>query len=154
MATSRKHEHVVLPFESRHMNGVRWIEEEHAKLFGMERAFKEYAANPAYSGFCDGEFVGAAGIIVPWRGFGEAWAIAGPLVASHKVFFHRTIKNHLLPLAKQLGLRRLQAMVRSEYVASRRWVQELGFTWECVLHSYGIKGEDMVVYVMFPEGRK
>ena len=151
MATSRNHDHVVIPFESRHMNGVRWIEEEHAKLFGVERALRQYAAHPAYSGFCDGDFVAAAGIIVPWIGLGEAWAIAGPLVQTHKTFFHRTIKDYLFTMARQMKLRRLQAMVRAEYEHSHRWVQALGFVRECVLHRYGIKGEDMVMYVMFPE---
>lgn len=151
MPPTSQHSHVILPFEARHLNGIQWIEEEHAKLFGMARALRQYARSPSFSAFCGGRFIAAAGIIVPWPGLGEAWAVAGPLVWTHKAFFHRTVKEYLFALAEQLKLRRLQAMVRAEYTGSHRWVQSLGFQRESTLCKYGIKGEDMTMYAMFLE---
>src|SRR5262245_37720020 len=98
------HDHELRPFEAGHLGGIRWAEEEHAKLIG-EKAFDLYQKHPGYSGFCDGRFVAAAGIIVPYPGLGEAWAIAGPLVWTHKTYFHRTIARIMDDMARDLKLR-------------------------------------------------
>ncbi len=148
---SAAHEHTIEVFRPEHLDGVRWIEERYAQLIGMNRVLELYTKHPGYSGFCNGRFVGAGGIVVPYPGFGEGWAVAGPLVASHHVFFHRTIRLAYLPTARMLRLRRLQAMVRSEFTASQRWLEHLGFRQEAVLRRYGVTGEDMVLYVLFPD---
>lgn len=142
------HSHSLAPFKAEHLDGVRWTEDKDAKALGPQ-AFAAYEKHPGYSVFCNGLFVAAAGIVVPYRGLGEGWAIAGPLVYSHKVFFHRTVSRVMDDLARDLKLVRLQAMVREQFTTSHGWVQRLGFERECVLHKFGIKGENMVVYARF-----
>lgn len=146
-----EHNHTVEPFREDHLDGVPWIEERYARIFGRERALREYARHPGFSGFCNGRFVGAAGIVSPYPGLGEAWAIAGPLVATHRAFFHRSIARMLRPLAQAMRVRRLQALVRQEFATSHRWMRALGFKPEAVLRRYGLDGGDMTVYVMFPD---
>lgn len=143
------HRHELVPFQAAHLVGVRWTEEEHAKLLG-ERAFVHYERYPGYTAFCGGEFLAAAGVVIPYPGMGEAWAIASNLVWSHKVYFHRTVARVLDQIIADFKLRRVQAMVRANFDTSHGWVQRLGFEKEAVLHQYGIKGEDMVVYARFP----
>lgn len=142
------HDHNVVPFRAIHLAGIRWPEEEYVRLMGQQ-AVEIYERNPAWTGTCNGRFVAAAGIVVPYRGLGEAWAIAGPLVHSHRTFFHRTIKAGILGIAQALGIRRLQVTVRADFTVSHEWVQRLGFTFEARLAKYGVKGEDMNLYVRF-----
>lgn len=143
------HRHELVPFDALHLTNVRWTEEEHAKLLG-QRAFVHYQKYPGYTAFCNGEFLAAAGVVIPYPGMGEAWAIASNMVRYHKTYFHRTVQRVLDQIIADFKLRRVQAMVRSDFDTSHAWVQRLGFEKEAVLHKYGIKGEDMTVYARFP----
>lgn len=147
MATGHNHE--LVPFRAEHMTGVRWIEEEYARIYGLERAFALYEKHPGVSGFCNGKLVGCGGIVVPYAGLGEAWAIAGPGMLTHKKWFHATIKDEMHRLRKLLGLRRLQAMVRDDFEVSKIWLEHLGFYEEALLEKYGVDGSDLALYVMF-----
>lgn len=151
---SASHNHQITVFEAAHLDGVRWIEEEHARMLGIERALKTYEGHPSYTGWCDGRFLAAAGIVVPYAGLGEAWCIAGPLVQSHKLWFHRNVKAFLSATVKRLGLRRLQAMVRAEYVGNCLWLLKLGFQYEATMKRYGVNGEDMYLYALLPEEQR
>lgn len=143
-------QHELIPFKAGHVDGIEWIEREHARLIGAQ-ALEIYESHPGWTGLCQGRFVGAGGIVVPYKGLGEGWAIAGPLVhQGHHTFFHRTIKRAMIGSAQALGVRRLQVMVRDSLTVSHAWVLDhLGFDRECVLKRYGVMGEDMVVYVRF-----
>lgn len=152
MATS--HNHTIEVFRAEHLEGVRWIEEKHARLLGIDRALKTYERHPSYTGFCGGQFIAAAGIVVPYAGLGEAWAIAGPLAQTHKVWFHRNVKAFLASTVERLGLRRLQAMVRAEYVGNVAWLETLGFHLEARMERYGVNGEDMFLYALLPEDQR
>jgi len=143
------HNHELVPFKADHMAGVRWTEEKLAERLG-DRAFVSYEKHPGYSLFCNGVFVGAGGIVVLYQGVGEAWAIAGrPLSRLHTLSFHRGITRIMDDLARDLKLRRLQAMVRASFEQSHEWVQRLGFEREATLRRYGINGEDMTMYARF-----
>jgi hypothetical protein len=109
----------------------------------------QYEKYPGYTAYCGGEFLAAAGVVIPYPGMGEGWVIAGPLVRSHARYFHQTVLKVLDQIASDFKIRRIQAMVRAEFAASHRWMTHLGFEKEAVLHKYGIKGEDMTVYVRF-----
>ena len=149
MATDPSCHHELVPFKTSHVESIHWLEREHMLLIGYQ-ALALYEQNPGWTGLCNGRFVGAGGIIRHYPGLGEGWAIAGPLVrAGHTTFFHRTIKKAMINLAPTLGVRRLQILVRAQFEVSHDWVQRLGFTREATLVRYGIKGEDMVMYVRF-----
>lgn len=143
-------EHELIPFKASHVEDIQWIEREHARLIGQQ-ALSIYEKHPGWTGLCNGRFVAAGGIVVPYRGLGEGWVIAGPLVhQGHLTYFHRTIKRAMIGTAQALKIRRLQVLVRDSFTVSHSWVLDhLGFTRECVLAKYGVMGEDMVVYVRF-----
>lgn len=146
---AKLHSHELKPFKADHMIGVHWTEEKLAALLG-DRAFVTYEKHPGYSLFCGGSFVAAAGIIKLYQGVGEAWAIAGrPLSRPHVLAFHRNIARIMDGLARDMKLRRLQAMVRESFAQSHLWVERLGFERESVLRRYGINGEDMTMYTRF-----
>lgn len=149
MATGHNHE--LIPFRAEHMAGVRWIEEEYARIYGLERAFSLYEKHPGVSGFCNGKLVGCGGIVVPYAGLGEAWAIAGPGMLTHKKWFHGTIKEEMHRLRRILGLRRLQAMVRKDFKTSQDWLWHLGFKYEATLLRYGVDGSDLMLYTILED---
>jgi len=142
------HVHTLAPFVSTDLAGVRWTEEEHAKLLG-EKAFMAYQKYPGYTARCNGVFLAAAGVVIPYAGMGEGWVIAGHLVRSHVRYFHTTVLQILDQIANEFKLHRVQAMVRADFAASHRWMTHLGFEKEAVLKRYGIKGEDMTMYTRF-----
>ncbi len=143
------HSHEIVPFKAAHVRHLKWAESEYMALIGQQ-AVEIFEKNLGWSGFCNGYFVGAGGIVTPYRGLGEGWAIAGPMVKHHQRWFHETCKRGIVVYEQVLGLVRHQVMVRDEFEVSHKWVQKLGFTYEATLKKYGVKGEDMRVYVRFP----
>ena len=148
--TTVTHSHQIIPFKASHIRELEWPEAELLKLAG-DASLYQYEANLGFSGFCDGQFVAAGGIVKIYKGLGEGWAIAGPLMHSHRLWFHGTFKRCIVSFEETLELHRHQIMVRESFEASHKWVQSLGFVYECTHRKYGIKGEDMRVYVRFPE---
>ena len=143
------HSHLLTPFKVSHVQDLIWPEAELLKLAG-DASLYQYAAHPSWSGFCNGQFVAAGGIVQIYKGLGEGWAIAGPLVTTHRLWFHSTFKRCIVAFEEAMELHRHQVMVRESFEASHKWVQTLGFQYECTHKKYGIKGEDMRVYVRFP----
>jgi hypothetical protein len=141
--------HELVPFKAAHVAEIAWLERGHALLIGQQ-AISIYEQHPGWSGFCNGRFIAAGGIVVPYRGLGEGWVIAGPGVKGHYAFFHRTVKRAMIGTARALKVRRLQVLVRDSFTVSHGWVTDhLGFEKEGVMRRYGVMGEDMVVYVRF-----
>lgn len=144
------HDHAVVPFKARHLEGIDWIERERTKQIGFNRAFKAYESNPGWSLFCDGRFVAGGGVVVPYAGLGEGWVIAGSLAPSHTRLVCRTAREGLRDLIQGLKLVRVQAMVMRHYEPAHHFVRHLGFTQECLLRKYGLHGADLYLYSMFP----
>ena len=143
------HSHQIIPFKAAHILGLDWSEADLLKLAG-DASLYQYERNLGWSGFCNDRFVAAGGIVKIYKGLGEGWAIAGPLVQSHRLWFHSTFRRCIVAFEEALELHRHQIMVRGSFEVSQKWVQSLGFEYECTHKKYGIKGEDMQVYVRFP----
>ena len=108
-------------------------------------------SGPALSFWHNGTLLMVAGIVSPWPKSGEAWAILSPEASTHAVGINRTVARVLVWLAKGMGLRRLQAHVRSDFRVGIRWVEWLGFVKEGEMKEFGPEGEDFNRYVMFLE---
>jgi len=85
---------------------------------------------PAYSVFADNKIIGIGGVYVLWPGTGEAWALVGPGIKKHGVFFLRESMRRLDEMAKQMKLQRVQAAVQQDFDSGLRYIMALGFEYE------------------------
>lgn len=143
------------PFRAAHLWEMRFRDHENDDVFVSlyRTASNDYERHPAFTGRYRGQIVGAGGVMIPYPGVGEAWAIGTPLVYQHKMFFHRTVKRLLKMVVDQQNLRRIQVCVLSTYEQGQTWVEALGFSREAVLKKYSPNGADVVVYSVFPQER-
>lgn len=78
----------------------------------------------------------------------EVFVVASNLQALHPHSFARPVKRLVLKLRKEY--RRIQAVSLPDDFHAR-WLSWLGFVAEGVLHKYGMKGEDMVMWGLTEE---
>lgn len=136
--------HTIKPFDVSHVQGVGAVAlSEPLRLL--------YEGSPGFTGYCGDQFVAAAGIVIPYPGLGEGWAVVGPLAVKHRVWFHRTTLRFMVRFMKDLNLNRLQATVRADWPTGIRWAKHLGFQPETTLRKFGRNGEDMMMFSILKE---
>lgn len=101
---------------------------------------------PAYSMWIDGQIAGCAGVMIPWDGHGDAWAILTPLGRRHPGLVHRAVREHFARIRTDYKLRRVQADVIADFTAGRRWAEHLGLHLEGLMPAFGPKGETFARY--------
>jgi len=129
----------VVPYEPEHFLRIqrKCTNLQHAMGFGtLEELARIFLRGPAYTGFANEEIVGCGGIMLLWRGVGEAWAVASPLAGRYPKFFHKTIRQFLAWLIEKHRLERVQAMVDENFEAGLRWAWSLGFRPEGPMAKY------------------
>jgi len=114
---------------------------------------KSYEVGIAYSGFWDGKLVAIAGIVCPWPGMGEAWAVLSiPDSPGCVLSINRHLRRIFGGMIRNMGLKRIQANVDVGSQVAIRWAEWLGFKQEGgIMRKYGPNGEDFLRLVMFPE---
>jgi hypothetical protein len=148
--TGTPHNHRLVQFKVDHLREQHWPERpllDHSTNLGL----KLYAEHPGWSLFCNERFIAAAGIIIPYRGFGEGWAMvtAAAHTPRHAIAFHRATKALMRNMAEMYGIVRLQALVRDNFPTAEKWIISLGFEHECTLERAGVNGENLCVYRRF-----
>ena len=143
------HKHQVKAFKLSHLTGL-------PGAYGWLRPdiHQAYENSPSWSAFCDYRFIGALGIMIPYKGFGEAWCMVSlPAVQAprHTLWFYRTVKERILGTARDLGLHRLQATVDTTNPLHLRFVEALGFAPEATLRMAGPQRQDFQIWALYPE---
>lgn len=106
-----------------------------------------HEGGPAWSGEIGGQVVGCAGFILRWQGMAEAWAYISPdIPRAAWLKVHRYVQARMHDAHEQLGVWRVQADVKSGFVAGMRWALLLGLQSEGVMRRYGPDGSDFVRY--------
>lgn len=108
--------------------------------------------HPSYTGFMDGKPLWCGGIVLHWRGVGEAWILPFPEAKKYARRFHESALVSLHNVIRENHLHRVQASVLSDFKEGRRWMIALGFQPESVMRKAGPNKEDMITFVLFPEG--
>lgn len=144
----------VEPFDPEYFAGKTGIQGWVA--FDGADEFKTYleglARNPAYCAFYGDEVVGAAGVIIPYRGVGEAWAMVLPGARQCARQFQKAVKRGLRRIIAEHGLHRVEASVLENFTAGRAWAVALGFKPESVRRCAGPNKENLIMFAMFPGG--
>ena len=112
-----------------------------------QAAREHMTRGPAFSGFLGDDLAACAGVMIPWAGMGEAWAILTPLGRQHPMAVHRAIIRFLRSIIEHESLTRVQADAVAEFHVARRWLLRLGFRKESFMRRYGPDGRDFVRYV-------
>lgn len=101
---------------------------------------------PAYSMWIDGALAGCAGVMIPWDGHGDAWAVLTPIGRRYRGLVHRAVIEHFARIRSDYKLRRVQADVIADFAAGRRWCEHLGLRFEGLMPAFGPKGETFARY--------
>lgn len=110
-------------------------------------------AGPAWTGWCKERAVACAGVMLPWPGYGVAWALVTRWARDEAgMDIHRAVVRGLRDVIRTHALRRVEANVDASFGLGRRWVTALGFTEESVMPHYGPEGQTFVKYVLCPLG--
>lgn len=99
----------------------------------------------------DGKIYAVAGIVPLWDGCGEIWAIPTKRGKDKPITIGRHFKRTLDIVAKDLGMRRLQAAVKVGHHEAHRLVHFVGMEEEGLMKKYGPDGADYVRYAKWPQ---
>ncbi len=102
--------------------------------------------NPLSVTCVDGEkILGIGGIVLSHDERGEAWGIVAPGVRSEFIKIHRAVKGYLAVAT----LRRIEAVVHTDYAPGHRWVKALGFELEApCMKAHSLQGKDAALYAI------
>ena len=107
-------------------------------------ALAAVTAGPAWTLCLEGRPVACGGVVLLWRGVGEAWSLSAAGLGPFALRLHRTVAARLAEAEAGHGLHRIQASVRSDNNEGRRWLARLNFREEGVMRGYGPMGHDFV----------
>ncbi len=106
------------------------------ELPNPDHVAKLFSTGPAFTGYAHDEMVAAGGIIIMWKGVGEAWTLTSPLVHEYPIFFTRTIRDYLNAMIIKYKFERVQSVVQKDYEMANRWIKTLGFKPEGEMPKY------------------
>lgn len=140
----------VVPFRAEHLLDMHLREHDRRSVSAVPGGLKALAplwkaGGPAFT-LLDGErTLACAGVLLPRRGLGEAWAVTSPGVERAALSLHRAAKRGLTEIIESRGLCRVQATVSMKNKAAIRWAERLGFEKEAVMRSF-VDEEAYVLY--------
>lgn len=110
-----------------------------------EQARTYYELGPAYTGFVEDRVLVCTGIMRLWPGVGEAWMVPSSEISQYPLLVMKNLRRIMESLIEALNLERVQANVRVDFPAGRRWVEHLGFKAEGEMRRFH-NGETYVRY--------
>lgn len=80
-----------------------------------------------------------------WDKVAEIMSITSEEVREHPTAFHRLCKRMIQDHMEVYGLKRVQAIVKSNYNEGCRWLEMLGFNLEGEMKKFGPEGDDYLM---------
>lgn len=93
-----------------------------------------------------GQVFAITGLAPIWEGVAEAWFIPTKEMSAKKIQTIRLVRRELDAAIERLKLRRVQAVVRSDFVDAHKLAKFLGFESEGLMKKYGPDGLDYERY--------
>ena len=112
-------------------------------------SFYQMKGNKSYTLIVDEVPVLCGGIVNQGFGNGEVWIfMSGLFFTKYKILCHRTLKKAFRVLAKEMKLKRVQALIDMEIHSpiNEKWIKSFGFEPEGIMKKYGINNEDYYRY--------
>lgn len=119
----------------------------------FQEAVKNYPELPipanTYTGVLDGEIVAVGGIKMFFPGVGEVWLIMTKYSRKDGIFgrmAYRALKKKLDELIEDLKLRRCEAQARADFPIAIRFIEALGFKFNCERENWFPDGTSALLY--------
>jgi len=94
----------------------------------------------------DGTIIACGGVVVLWRGVGEAWGLTTKLVESYRILYYKTTKTMIESVAQSFNLHRVQATIPVGHEHAARFIMRMGFTREGLMKKFGPDGHDFIMF--------
>lgn len=95
-----------------------------------------FESGPGYTAYVKDEILLCAGVMIPWKGFGEAWLITSPLIHKYPILSTKGIAYFLNKIIADNNLERVQALVMKDYKMAVKFIEHLGFRSEGEMPNY------------------
>ena len=124
---------------------------EYLRQNPLEEALKGYPQlricdSNTYTAVLNGEVVGIGGVVVLWKGVGEAWVILSRNCQNKPIEMFLCIKRVYKALIQSCELNRIQVVVRVDFPQSIKMIEKLGFEREGLMRRYCPDGCDAYMY--------
>jgi hypothetical protein len=138
---------VVVPFESWHLEWVDLNNDAFQSVMRLPSSVREHATalatlGNAYTGLSNGRVLGCVGVLPLWTGVMDLWMYIGKDAFKEKKQVLEILNIYMGELIKKYKIHRLQAMVKSDYVAGLRFAKFFGFESEGEAKQYGPNKEN------------
>lgn len=77
---------------------------------------------------------------------GEAWIYCDEKVRDHGLTLFKIVRKSMWIVESEKGYERVQAVARTDWTTANRFLDALGFIYECTMRKYGIDGSDYNLY--------
>lgn len=141
--------HKVERFSPDHFTEARPIL-EHEQLMGLvdsiniAHTFAKHPSSTLRSD--DGTIIACGGVVILWRGVGEAWGLTTTLVERYKLLYYKTTKTMIESVAQSFNLHRVQATIPYAHEQAARFITRMGFEREGFLRKFGPDGHDFIMF--------
>lgn len=128
------------------------IQEQRATDYMRPRVTFEHAQSLAgqphsYTVLKDGKPIACGGVLEYWMGRGEAWAVLDAVSRKDFMAVHNAARRFIAAI----NMRRIEAVVQTDFTAGHRWLRALGFQMEApLLKAYDPDGRDFSLYARVP----
>tara|TARA_R100000458_G_scaffold56669_1_gene61832 strand:+ start:3333 stop:3857 length:525 start_codon:yes stop_codon:yes gene_type:complete len=119
------------------------------KLYPFYKRYLEQYANTgvALSVYTENnQCLAMFGVVPLHPGVAEAWLMPSKFISKHRFAFHRATKNFLIFMMAKWKLHRLQILVHSDNLVSKKWAEVLSFEQEGILKRYGVDKKNFFMY--------
>lgn len=139
-----------MPFEAWHVAHLQLRPEQESIATDLTNDYAQALeqAGAAFTVWAGSTVIMCAGYIHFWPGRAQVWAMVSHNIPAYGGSVHRHVKQYIdaHPVA------RLECIIDPNFDVSVRWALRLGFAYESTMKRYGIRGQDMDMYVL--EGRR
>ena len=107
---------------------------------------KIYETSPSITGFVGDEIVACGGIVLHWKGVGEAWGFTSDLVERYRIAWFREVERMIESVALACKLHRVHCAVITTDEKAIAFIERLEFELEGEFEWYGPNKESYYIY--------
>jgi hypothetical protein len=132
------------PFQVEHLRYIKpaAVQSDDYRFLQTPGAQSAFDSGPALSAWASGLCLGAAGVVIPYSGRGEAWAI----LADRSRYYLKPIITKMRRVLDDMPLHRIDMAVLVSNRQGHALARALKFTYEATLEGLHVSGADMAVY--------
>lgn len=100
----------------------------------------------SFAAVLDNKAIACGGVVIRWRGVGEAWAVISESMRKHPFTLHKAAVRVLDESIMKHRLHRIQATVTADFGLGCKWLRSLGFEEEGIMKKYDLQLNDHIMY--------